>query len=424
MYVEDQIIALRPLRLENPFGWLICFEDRPLQGIPPKGAGPHLLFFSEENKAGAFITNRKAIFGEEPLSVVGVDSPDTLKSIALNPSGDPRYAAPPCGIVLDFDYATTKNRRVLAPAEVSRLLPVEIARAFGFRAGQAPVIKREASRSSPGMEPGDQPGQKRPRKIALITCGSLLALGLLLLCIGGAWYGMSQGVIPALPFLYTPTLSNTPTLPNTPTVAASPTATLPSTATALAWEINVGDTFASNIHDWPVGFDKGQYGSSNVAIQNGKLVSEIESIDDCWYWWYPDLPSVSDFDASMDVQRVEGSTSGDYGMIVRADSDTNSFYYFAINDTNQEYAFFVYQNEKWTRIHDWTFNAIIGTGKINRIEVHARGPRFVFLINGVVVGQTNDARLSSGKVGILSELYDSADKMKVEYDNLILQGNR
>ena len=60
MYIEDQINAMHQHKTETPFGWLICFEDRPLQGIPPKGDGPHMLFFSEESKAQAFIAARKA----------------------------------------------------------------------------------------------------------------------------------------------------------------------------------------------------------------------------------------------------------------------------------------------------------------------------------------------------------------------------
>jgi hypothetical protein len=149
MFVEELINALRLQSEETPFGWLICFEGRPLQGIPPKGNGPHIIFFSEENKAQAFITDRKKFFGEEPLSAVGVDSPDTLKALALITSSDPRYSAPPCGIVLDFDYATTKTRKVLAPAEVKSLLPVEIARKFEFRSSQVAGIKSEPSTPSP-----------------------------------------------------------------------------------------------------------------------------------------------------------------------------------------------------------------------------------------------------------------------------------
>jgi hypothetical protein len=154
------------------------------------------------------------------------------------------------------------------------------------------------------------------------------------------------------------------------------------------------------------------------------LAWELESVDNCWYWWYPDLTSVADFDASIEVKRTGGSTTGDYGMVVRADSAKNSFYYFGISDANQKYAFFIYQNEKWTKIQDWTFNASIGPGNVNRIEVVAKGSQFVFLINGAFAGEAEDARLTSGKIGILAELYDHADKIRIEYDQLVLHGNR
>jgi len=490
MYVEDQIIAMRQQRFETPFGWLICFEGRPLQGIPPKGHGPYVLFFSAENKAQAFISDRKRFFGEEPLSAVSVDSPDTLKSLTLAPSVDSRYAAPPCGIVLDFDYTITKSRKILAPAQVGSLLPAEIARVFGLSSIQAaraeiepiqaalqiepisqdtlPAIGAEprsapsehfmvqdsntrieptaqdtlpaigdlplrapsehfvpqAGESSSRMEPISQAGKKKPLVPVLITCGSLLVIGLCLLGIGGAWFAMRRGLVPALSFLSTPTQTQIPTEAALPTATLAPTATAVPIATEVVWQIKVEDDFSSNVNGWPVGFDKGQYGSSNLAIQNGKLVWEVTSVNDSWYWWYPDLPILSDFDVSMDIQRTEGSTTGDYGMVVRLDGDQNSFYYFAINDANQEYAFLFYQNDNWRTIQGWTYNSSIGSGKINRIEVKAIGSRFVFSINGTEAGKTDDTRLASGQVGILAKLYDDADSIKVEYDNLVLHGNR
>jgi hypothetical protein len=417
MYVEDQIIAMREQRGEAPFGWLICFENRPLQGIPPKKNGAHLLFFSEEKSAQTFITDRKMFFGEEPLSVVRVDSPDTLKSMALNPCGDTRYAAPPCGIVLDFNYSTAKPRKVISPADVKSMLPVEFAGALGSRARQPRETGFEPARQAQKIEPESKPGQKRTRTSVLITCGALLVVGLLSLCIGGVWFGLRRGAIPAQPLLHTATFTNAPTITPTPTASSTPT------ATPVAWKINVEDGFISNTNGWPVGSDRGQYGNSNLAIQNGKLVFEMEAVENCWFWWYPDIASVADFDVAVNVQRAGGSTSGDYGITLRTNGDNNSFYYFGINDTNQEFAFFIYQNDNWTKILDWTDATAIMPDKINRIEVNASGAYFTFSVNGTVVGQAKDARLSSGRLGILAELYDSGDKIKVEYDNLVLRGN-
>jgi hypothetical protein len=450
MLVEDLINALHQQSLQSPLGWLICFEGRPLQGIPPNGNGPHILFFSAENKAEAFITGRKKFFGEEPLSAVGIDSPDSLKAAALMPCGDTRYAAPPCGIVIDFDYSTNQARRTISSAEVKSMLPEELAGVLGVIPSQATEIKYEPAtlvqkiepRNMPGKyAPGDkdvtwqstpqgqggepapkiapksQPRQNRSLMIVLITCGSLLAIGLLFLCIGATWYGLSHRAIPALPFLHTPTSTMMPT----PTTAPTPIPTL--TAAPVAWTVNVEDDFSFNRNYWPVGSDQGQYGSSNLAIKNGKLDFMLESVENCWYWWYPDIPSFSDFDASIDVRRIDGSVTGDYGITLRTNGDDDSFYYFAINDANQEFAFYLYQYDSWTTIVDWTANPVIGVGSNNRIEVSAKGSHFVFIINGIEVGQADNASLSSGKLGVLVQLYDSNDKITVQYDNLDLRGN-
>jgi hypothetical protein len=433
MFVEDTITALRQQRAERPFGWLICFEGRPLQGIPPRGNGPHLLFFSAEFKAQAFISDRKSFFGQEPLSIVAVDSAERLKSIALDVSSDSRYTPPPCGIVMDFDHASRKSRKVLAPVETDSLSPVEIARMFAGGASQAAV---------PGvpltpvhrMETAPRAKQNRPLTIGLITCGALLLVGLFILCVAAVWFGMKRGMIPALPSFTKPAATEAPVVvpvlvptavpTNTPAIVLLPTPTTMLPEAPISWDETIVDDFSANAHGWPLGNDNGQYGSSAIAIRNGKLAWELKSVENCWYWWYPDLPAVADLDAAVDVQRTGGSTSGDYGMVVRADGDKGYFYYFAINDARQEYAFFVYQYENWTKIHDWTFANAIQTGQVNRIEVQATGSQFVFLVNGIVVGQADDTRLSSGKVGVLAQLYDAADKLDIEYDNLILRGNR
>ena len=456
MYVEDQINAIRQQTLQTPFGWLICFEGRPLQGLPPRGNQPHIMFFSAQNQALAFITARKKFFGEEPLSAFAMDSASSLKAAALNPSSDVRYVAPPCGIVVDFNYLTTKARKIISPADVISMLPVEIAGAAGLKVSPASEVKAEPVKPAfPGeldiviVKPapesllaagestqqkqrarngqigeqvpaiGTRPrsGQKRSLTALLITCGSLLMVGLLVLCIVAAWLGMKRGAIPALPFLYTPTSTARPT--NTATPTAVPTAT----ATPIAWIVNVKDEFTSNLNSWPVGTNPGKYGSADLAINNGKLVFGLESVENCWFWFYPDIPSVSDLDAAIDVQRMEGSGTGDYGLILRSNGDANSFYYLAINDSGQTYAFFRYQNDNWTTIQDWTVNQAIGVGLVNHIEVRAKGTHFIFVVNGIVVGQADDAGLSSGKVGVFVQLHDAKDKITIEYDNLDLHGN-
>ncbi|HTX91409.1 MAG TPA: family 16 glycoside hydrolase [Anaerolineales bacterium] len=417
MFVEDQIAALRQQKVESPLAWLICFEGRPLQGIPPKGKGPHLLLFSTEARAQACIAGRKKYYGEEPLAVIGVDSPDSLRGLALNPSGDARYAAPPCGLVLDFDYSTKKARKVLAPAVVGRKSPADLVAALGIKTNipaavpvppPAPAVEPNPvpaplpSRQRAATPPPPRPKKKSALVAVLITCGILLLLCLLVLCIGGVWYGVSRGIIPVPPFLATPTPTPLP----------------------ASWETNTRDDFSANLNGWPIGSDNGQYGSSYLSIMNGKLMWEVDSIKDCWYWWYPDLPNVSDFDISVDVQRTGGSTTGDYGIIFRSNSDNDAFYYVALNDTNQRFGMFLYQYDTWNTIVDWKLSKAIKPGAVNRLDVTGTGGHFVISINGKVVGQADDYQLPTGKFGILAKLVDSSDKILLEYDNLVLHGNK
>ena len=440
MSIEDQIGVLSQQKKENPFGWLICFEGRPLQGIPPKGKGPHILFFSIEGKAHSFIADRKKYYGEEPLSTVCVDSEETLKALALGPSNDARYVAPPCGIIFDFDYPTKKARKVFPPADVNRMLPAEIARACRLASRQVAAVPvgpmeakpetvkpaeppASASTPAPATAPVQapkavsavpaQPRRNRPLTITLITCGSLLAIGLILLCLGGgAWYGMSRGVIAVPAFLDTRT--PVPTLTLTPTPTQTP----------VPWDVHIIDDFSSNVNSWPLGDDNGQYGSSLLNITGGKLHLDLNATQSWASWWNPYLPAVSDFDVAVDAQRTAGVTTGDYGIILRFDPNANSFYYLGISDTNQKVAFFVFQANNWSTITDWTYNSAILPGQVNRIEAVGKGYSFTFLINGVEVGQAEDGRLASGQMGILADLYNAGDQVTVEYDNLDYRGNK
>jgi hypothetical protein len=271
--------------------------------------------------------------------------------------------------------------------------------------------------AKPAPNPGS--GKKRTLTAVLITCGSLLVIGLLLLCLGGGvWYGMSHGAIPALPFMNTPTHTATPTRPSTST----PIPTL--TSTPVLWSLNINDDFSANTNNWPLGDDTWSNSNSHLSLQNGKLRWAMDSTDSYMNWLVPDLPSFSDFDAAVDVQRTAGSTSGEYGIILRYDPDTYSFYFFGVKDESQMYEFIVYVGSDLTTITDWTYNSAINSGGVNRLEVIGKGPGFTLLINGTKVGQAEDGSLSSGQMGIMTYLPDPGDQITLEYDNLILQGSK
>ncbi len=72
MAVEDQITAMRPLTLKNPFGWLDpCFPEvcARCSRVAPQGDMPHHLFvLYEETETPGRPAAQKKNFGVEPLS--------------------------------------------------------------------------------------------------------------------------------------------------------------------------------------------------------------------------------------------------------------------------------------------------------------------------------------------------------------------
>ena len=198
MNIEDRIAALSQRRDASPFCWLICFEKRPLQGIPPGGSGAHLMAFSSEMAAHAFISGRRKYYGSEPLSAIKIDSAESLKALLEEPSLDPRYAPPPCGLAIDFDYSSGNTRRVLSASQASGMSVAEIAAAFQA----APPIPGALPPTIPQLGKG---GWSTTTKRIAMGIGGLAIVAILFFGIRAVYGGMKSGKIPAFGLLNTPT---------------------------------------------------------------------------------------------------------------------------------------------------------------------------------------------------------------------------
>lgn len=177
--VEDLIDALSGQPFAAPVCWLICYENRPLQGTPPGGSGPHLMIFHLLAAAETFIRERRRYYAPEPLNIVAVNSAETLRELALTPAQDERYNAPPCGLVLDFDYAAGKARRVLTPQQTAPLDAAGLAQSLGLPSEP----RREPPK--PSTPAAAQPRPGKWKKIAYAG-GILLAL---CVCLSGLGLG-------------------------------------------------------------------------------------------------------------------------------------------------------------------------------------------------------------------------------------------
>ena len=436
MYIEDQVATLSQQNVDTPFAWLICYQERPLQATPAGGSGAHLLLFSSQEKAAAYISGRQAGVGIEPLSTLVLPNAEALKDLTILPSHDTQYIAPPCGVMLDAVYAGGAAK-VVPPAKISHLSPVELARELGLANGPVSSYAPDAVKVSPAG------GSKKTTTIVLIVIGVVVCLCLCLILVVGGWYLSKNGG------LNLPSLGSTPTYAQ-PTMAPYPTSGFPTaapteaplqpatevpqptdTAEALAtvapgsWAINVNDRFTSNTNQWSIYTDnQDSMLKDSENIQNGKLTWQMEAVDDNVFAWdYPQsIPAVTDFEVSLDAQRA-GSSDGDYGIIFRL-QDNNDFCMFVVDDSNQQYNVACYQSSSggWSTIVDWSDSSVILNGGINHLAISARGNHFVFSINGTKVGQADITGITSGQLGICADLYTTGDKMTITYDNFQLQG--
>ncbi len=132
-HAEEIIAVLRQNQSAKPICWIVCYEDRPLQGAPPGSDKPHLMIFASPNHADRFIAGRKQLFMPEPLSVVGIPSPSVLKHLATVPAHDSRYVGPPCGLLLNFTYPTGATDGTISPQNVESMSADTIAQTLRLK---------------------------------------------------------------------------------------------------------------------------------------------------------------------------------------------------------------------------------------------------------------------------------------------------
>ena len=401
MTIEDRIQKIPQLKSALSFCWLICFEKRPLQGIPPGGSGPHLMAFSTEASAQAFIAGRGKYYGKEPLSAIKIDSAETLKSLLIEPCRDPRYEAPPCGLVLDFDYSSGKAKQVISPAGASKIEASEITQSF-----LAPPLPAQSKRI-----PWDN---STKRLVAII--GGVAGIIILVLAGVGLISGMKTGKIPAFAFLNTPTL--------TPTVTQTPTLLPTFTPTPQPWQIHYTDDFSSNKYNWPLldNVVSEGCGTENSYFENYAWVWKVDATGGCVFWRNNGLIAVKDFDASIDVKQLPNSSNGDYGLTIFT-LDNSYTLDLRVDPYDSKFTIDTHRTD-WKTINDWTYSSAIHSTGINRLRIVAHNQIYTFYINGVQVGSTTDTVITSGYIGFNLGIHNVGDSVMMSFDNFELYTNR
>jgi uncharacterized Zn finger protein (UPF0148 family) len=194
---------------------------------------------------------------------------------------------------------------------------------------------------------------------------------------------------------------------------------------AAQWITLLFDNFSSNDNNWLVGSHTSEYFSPlNQVIADGRYRWEAEtskssSISTSWLGGY----RVADFHLIANSKHILGSKAGSsWGVIFRV-KDNRNYYYFHMTDS-QFFAVSVTNEGQWLNLVDWRRTEAIKSNGVNQLEVIARETHFIFLINGEIVSEIDDAHYSQGVVGVAIEGYRSGEKTIFDFLDFTLRGPR
>ncbi|MBI5034873.1 MAG: hypothetical protein HZB51_30480 [Chloroflexi bacterium] len=187
--------------------------------------------------------------------------------------------------------------------------------------------------------------------------------------------------------------------------------------TSQTWNKKLDDSFASNSNQWLVGDFAANSLSGTRDIADGKyrwaFKSESNGIA---YSIAANSPSISDGALSVDSKAISGAKDISAGLIFRA-VDQDNFYVFRI--TNDKYYVFQFQSKgKLETIGSWFKASAVKSNETNRLTVITQGAHFTFFVNGEYVGQVDDSRYATGKVGVIVGTTGASADNVIEFSNL------
>jgi hypothetical protein len=202
---------------------------------------------------------------------------------------------------------------------------------------------------------------------------------------------------------------------------------LPATATMQAcihdtelapadWVVVFCDTFSTNENDWYTGEYDGDLISGEKLLAGGKYRWDATVNGDAIWWSIPDVALDEDFYATVEIRRVSGVESGQYGLVFRK-IDKENYAIFKIRDSSS-FKFSLRHEGEWNTVIDWTETSAVLPSQVNRVTVIAQGAHYTFYVNDQYVGDAEDDRLNQGKAGMMIELVDAGDAAIFEFDNL------
>ncbi|MEK7277895.1 MAG: hypothetical protein AAB427_11145 [Chloroflexota bacterium] len=126
--------------------------------------------------------------------------------------------------------------------------------------------------------------------------------------------------------------------------------------------------------------------------------------------------NLTDFDLTVTTTQTDGDLANGYGIIFRY-IDERNFYRFDISGDTM-WAVSRRSDDQWLPLSDLASSAAIQPGlTTNIIRVVARGSRFEFYANGVLLGRLTDSNLPVGRIGVFASTFDGVST-HVNFDDV------
>jgi hypothetical protein len=203
------------------------------------------------------------------------------------------------------------------------------------------------------------------------------------------------------------------------TQRANATSTAMVHATELA-QYQIHEPFNNNRYEWLIGRENGDFWKGYRRIKDGVYVWQVDEVKKTFVSWanYPLSKENRDFDIYVDTKQpstpIGKVCSGILFRILNRTDDSNDYYYFSLCNNSMARVSFHGEKEGWERLEV----AQVSTypGDWNRLEIHARGSHFTFVINSVPVFEVDDDRLSGGGLALAVEVKEQVPAL-VLFDN-------
>jgi hypothetical protein len=184
----------------------------------------------------------------------------------------------------------------------------------------------------------------------------------------------------------------------------------------MDWPTVFEEAFVVNNEMWPEFEEEDDLAQLNVAFSNGVYRWEAQANDGFIWWSYPDMETLTDFYAEVEVIQIEGDPYGEMGLLFHIDED--QFYLFEVS--GEYYSLWRSVPDGWTDLIDWTTSDVIRPGDSNLLGVLMLEDHIHLFINDQLVAELTDTHYAAGVVGVAIGLEEAGDEGTFEFDNLLV----